>query len=477
MKTKKKNKFFDKHQVFKVVGIFMIVAALLTWVMEIGLYQGGEFVNDEMYRVGLSDFLTYSMFGNYYFPTHFIILVVTAGFYMFLGSLPAYQKLTDNIARKFSNHPAIFAIITMVLLAAFAGVATDYFAAIALIPFFITVLSKLKVDKVVGVASTFGATLIGILGASYSGKVVGELAKTTTEYGLGIKYGYLPWPIFIIFAVSLLLLGYFIFRRCRKGCDEKDVLNDLFAKEAVEGRPKKNAKRVSTLPLAIVLGLLALNIVLGVIAWESVFNITVFKDLFTNITTATLFGEPIFQYIIGNVMTEFGTWDLLTISLVMMITMLIIKIVYSVPFDKLIDEFVEGFKRIVPTVGILLMIFAIILYSGAYPTIGNFIHSILSMGTEKLYVFVCGIVNGVFSPDFSYSLRYTGSAFTSMSNLDNVALALQTGNGFASLIAPSSMMLMVGLSMLKVKYTEWFKFIWKFLILVAVLLIAVLLVI
>lgn len=470
---KRKTKHFEKHELFKVVGIFMLIAALLTWVIEIGVYQGGQFSNEEMIRIGVSDFFTYSIFGHYYYPTHFIILFVAAGFYKFLGIIPAYQKLTDNIAKRFKNVPALFAIIAMVLLAAFAGVSTEYFVAIALIPFFITILSKLNVHKVVGVASTFGGVLIGILSASYSEKVVGELANSTT--GIGIQYGYQRIPLLIIFGVSLLLLAFFIWRKCKNKVAEEDMLKDPFASNVLEGKNPKAVKRIKTAPMAILLFIILGVLVLGFIPWEERFDITLFSDLHEDITTAVLFGTTIFSYILGNIVTALGSWDLISASVSLIVAAFVLKLIYSISFDKMIDEFVEGFKMAVPTMGIMLMVFAMGLFTAAYPVVANAVNFILSKGTDVLYVFGSGIVSTLFSPDFNMALRYTASAYTSIDNINNVGLALQSGFGFVSLIAPSSLMLMTGLSMLKVKYSEWFKFIWKFLLLVLILIIAVLL--
>lgn len=471
---KKTSNIFKKHELFKIAGIFMLIVALLTWVMEIGVYQGGQFGNEEMIRIGISDFFTYSIFGHYYYPTHFIILFVAAGFYKFLGSIPAYQKLTDNIARRYKGIAAIFAIVTMVLFAAFAGVSTEYFAAIALIPFFITILSKMGVDKMVGVASTFGGVLIGLLSASYSEKVVGELANATT--GIGIQYGYQQTPILILFGVSLLLLAFFIWRKCKGEVAAENVLVDPFASNVLEDMNKKAIKRIKTAPLAILLFVILSVVVLGFIPWESRFGITIFADLHETITTAELFSTPIFSYLIGNIMPALGTWDLIAVSVSLLIASLVLKLMYSKSFDDMIDEFVEGCKKVLPTMVIMLMVFAMGLFSVAYPVIANIINAILKQGTDILNVFASGIVTSLFCTDLNLGLRYTASAFTSLENIENVGLALQSGFGIVSLIAPSSLMLMTGLSMLKVKYSEWLKFIWKFFLLVLILVIAVLMV-
>ncbi|NLA43974.1 hypothetical protein GX865_07610 [Candidatus Saccharibacteria bacterium] len=41
---------------------------------------------------------------------------------------------------------------------------------------------------------------------------------------------------------------------------------------------------------------------------------------------------------------------------------------------------------------------------------------------------------------------------------------MQSTFGIAALIAPSSAILLVGLSYLEISYKDWFKYIWKFLV-------------
>ena len=43
-----------------------------------------------------------------------------------------------------------------------------------------------------------------------------------------------------------------------------------------------------------------------------------------------------------------------------------------------------------------------------------------------------------------------------------MALAFQFGDGFTNMITPTSGVLMAALAMARVPYTEWVKFVWKY---------------
>ena len=37
-------KFFEKHDLFKLAGIFMLISVLLTWLCSMAYYQDGTFI-------------------------------------------------------------------------------------------------------------------------------------------------------------------------------------------------------------------------------------------------------------------------------------------------------------------------------------------------------------------------------------------------------------------------------------------------
>ena len=133
-------KFFEKHDLFKLAGIFMLISVLLTWLCSMAYYQDGTLITDAITRAGVFDLVTYALLGMYYFTAMFIFIFVVSGFYKFLGTTDAYQKLTLNIADFFAKngHEKVFVAISMLLFALLASVVNEFFVLFALIPFFIS---------------------------------------------------------------------------------------------------------------------------------------------------------------------------------------------------------------------------------------------------------------------------------------------------------------------------------------------------
>ena len=66
---------------------------------------------------------------------------------------------------------------------------------------------------------------------------------------------------------------------------------------------------------------------------------------------------------------------------------------------------------------------------------------------------------------------------TNTYGMDSINLSLltsQIAHGFASLITPLNVYLVAGLSMVRVSYTDWFKYIWKTLLIILVISIIIL---
>ena len=63
-----------------------------------------------------------------------------------------------------------------------------------------------------------------------------------------------------------------------------------------------------------------------------------------------------------------------------------------------------------------------------------------------------------------YVATLGGSYLASVGNNSVAALALQTGYGLVQFISPTSIILVLGLSLMDIKFKDYFKFIWKFLL-------------
>lgn len=472
-------KFFEKHDLFKLSGLFLLIAVILTWLVSTNSYQGGVLYSEEMTRVGLFDISTYSLLGFYYFTVIFMFIFIVAGFYKFLGSTEAYNRLTEKIAGWFAGKEKVFVAISILVYACLAGISTEYFVLLAFIPFTISILAKMNVDKITGLLSTFGGVLVGILGSTYSLKIVGNLTDATTA--LGVAYNYDKMGIAVIFIVAYLLLCYFAFARLNKAVKENEALVDPFItvipeEKAVKKKGKKVVvkRKVKVLPLAITLIVAFIIIALAFINWEKGLGITVFADAYNWIKNATLFDQPIYSYILGNMFLSFGNWDLFGACTIIFIATLIVKVLYRIPFDNILTEYAEGFKKISKSIIILLVIYNVLIVSFVFPTIAYFVDSIVSLGDNMFTLFAGGALTSIFAVDFQFVVGLIGSLFATFENAQISALILQAAYGFVGFIAPTSAVLMLGLSMLDIKFKDYFKAIWKFLLALLIVVLVVL---
>ena len=138
-------KLCQKHSLLVGALITLLLAVLFSWVFPEAYYSNGKLglsyaekfglfastANDT--KVGLFDITTYGQLVIYYFTTIFVFAFVVAGFYKLLGSTAAYQKLTDNIAKKFEGKEKIFVGISAFIIACISGISTEQFAIFALI--------------------------------------------------------------------------------------------------------------------------------------------------------------------------------------------------------------------------------------------------------------------------------------------------------------------------------------------------------
>jgi len=247
---------------------------------------------------------------------------------------------------------------------------------------------------------------------------------------------------------------------------EVNVSEDLFSEEV------KDSEKSNTIPLIIVGILAILTAILAYIPWTTVFKVDWFTKAFTAITEAKLFGVPVFSYILGKV-TEFGTWDLFGVQVVMILAIIVLAIIYKKGLTDIIDSFCEGFKKSGKLVAMLLIAYVILEFAVMYPVIPTILGKILGDKFNVLTTSLAGIVTSLFTSEYQYTINLLYSYVTSayQSNLNVISIILQSVYGLVSFFAPSSAMLLVGLSYLEIPYKDWMKYIWKFLLVMLVVII------
>jgi len=247
---------------------------------------------------------------------------------------------------------------------------------------------------------------------------------------------------------------------------------------------KSNKEKAVKWPYIVGLILIVLTTILAYLPWET-WGVTVFTSITDWVNGLTLFGVPIISYIFGD-FTAFGSWDIFTMQFVMIFATLLIHWFGKMSLDEVFTSYGEGFKKMSYVVIVLLFVYAVLEFAVMFPVIPVMVDWIagLAKGFNVVLAFLGALITSVFGVEMQYVTSLTGSYFatTYASRLDIMAILFQSAFGLVSFIVPSSAILMMGLAYLDIPYKDWFKYIWKFLlamfvvivIIVAIMLLAVL---
>jgi uncharacterized ion transporter superfamily protein YfcC len=463
-------KFWEKHDLVKLAGIMVLVSVLLTWIIPQGYFQGSSLTVGDITRVGIFDFFTYGLLGMYYFTVLVTFLFVMGGFYQVLARVSAYQKLTDSIAKKFKGKEILFVFLVSFILSALTAVTKEYFVVISVIPFILTIARKMGLDKITGFTTTFGAILVGVLGSIYSTKVVGMNAQY-----LSTTYSTYLWVKLVLFFITYIVFYLFTFLHIRNNKSNKkaELIEEVYESE-------ESTKKSKSWPLIVVLVLFALTALLAYMPWTDVFKVTWFKDAYTAVTTVKVFDSTIFKYILGSVQ-EFGSWDIFGVQILMLMAALLIKWIYKIKTDDFFTDFGEGFKKSGKLVVVLLLAYLVLEFSVMFPVIPTIVDWFMHLAS-KFNVFlgtIAGLFTSMFTVEYQYTLsligQYMSKTYADFSN--QISIMLQSTYGLASMFAPSSAVLLIGLSYCGITYKDWFKYIWKFLVIMFVVILVIMLII
>ena len=463
---KKDGKRFD---LVKLSGLMVLLTVLLTWVIPQGSFEGSEMVIGDITRVGLFDFVTYGLLGMYYFTVLVTFVFVLGGFYQVLSRIGGYKTLISKLAKAFKNKEILFILIVSFIFTAIASVTNEYFLLLVAVPFIFSITKEMKLDKITSFATTFGAILIGTIGSMYSTKIVGMNVKF-----LSIDYHDLWYIRLIILLLSYIVFNVFNILHMRKTLKNKkqEVAEDIF-------KPENVTKNTKAWPLVIVLILFSIIAFMAYFPWESVFKITWFSTALKAIQEYQVFGSPIFSYILGQVQA-FGAWDIFGIQVLMLLVTLILKMIYKLSLDDFLQAYGEGFKKSGKLVILLLLSYLVLEFTVMYPVLPTIVDWFIGL-SDKFNIFlttIAGLFTSLFTVEYQYTVSLIGPYLAKLfaDNTSHIAIILQTTFGLASILTPSSAILLIGLSYSDIKYTEWLKYIWKFLLIMLAILIIILLI-
>ena len=449
------------YSLFKILVITILIAVVLTWIIPSGAYSNNQFEISTRVRTGINELFLSTFYSSNYYLIQIFTLFVIGAFYGIISKTKGYAAMISNMSKMWKGKEKLFVIVNSLIIALMVSVFSHPLVVLVFVPMIYSVAKKLNLSKMSVVAMCFGSMFIGLMGTTYSSygiDYINSYMGTEITTLLGVRFG--------ILAIGFLLLNIFIIFM------EKNNKNSQKVEEIFEVSEEKG----KGIGYFIIFGILFALSILAYVPWETIFDNTVFTDFNTWLTTNVTIGDhAIFGYILGNV-AAFGHWDLFNICAVLLIIAIIVKFASKIKWDEIFDRSLDGMKKML--VPVILTIFAysmfvICYWSGMTATIVNFFNSADSF--NPLFNAVGNICATLFHVDFGYSGFALGTYYASKfaDNVNQIMVIMTSINGLVSFIAPTSVLMLIGLSLGKVSYKEWFKYIWKLLVALLIVLVVI----
>lgn len=460
-----------KYDLLKIIGFVILLFVILTWIIPGGVYVSGQFVEKGYKPIGLfSIVLAPFHFFNWMFLNKqslpdggvelysycsIIFAFLSIGiFYKVINKTGAYGHLVEDIVKKLKNKRDSFLIYTTIFFVLFSSLTGLSLIAFLLIPFFITVLTKLKFSRITAFGSTILALLIGRIAAITSYDITGISNKI---FGLTISSEIIAKIILLVILTGVLIF-YIVFTKSDANGKEEDPLYDGVVK-----------KEKSYSPLLFLFSIAFIVLCICMYNWYYVFDKIAITEAYDDLMAVTVGSYPIAQNIFGT-MEPFGYWTGFTMSGLLIILSLAISFIYSLKFEDMIDSVGSGIKAMSKTAIYIILAFIIMVFlsqsdSNILFTISNWLYTNVTKAAVPLTALISG-VDGFFVNDFFLISSHIYFVAPASGDLSLSILAAQVISGTMALITPTSIFLVAGLAYLDIPYKKWFSYIWKLLLII-----------
>lgn len=472
-----------KDNILKWIGIFFVGYIILTWLIPTGYVSNGEFVKGATEPIGLLDVVKLPVITltSSVLLLYAVIILAIAGFYGVMNKIGAYKKLINTVVAKFKTQSNKFLIATTILFIILSSLTGLNWLLFVLVPFFITILMSLKNNKITTFMATFGAILIGNIGSLYGFNIAGY-SKYFFNYDINAEILFK-----LLFTIIISVVYVFLILKSSKQEPVKEEKKVKKSKKTEE-EPKKEEKIIiplydnkvkankkSFVPYIIIFGFMFVVLVMGLYNWYIAFNFDKFTELHTTINDIKINNYPIVMNILGS-FEELGYWTNYDVVSLLIIATVLIAWVYKVSMKDFVDGFTSGVKEMFPVAVYAILanlVFLAVNTSSTgmsiFPTISNFIFG-LAKEFNIILLGISTIFGSLIYNDFPYLVNsligQINANYTNTNFYPLVAFIIQVISGLMYLILPVSVFLIAGLKYLNISLKEWFKTIWKYVLIV-----------
>ena len=410
---------------------------------------------------------------------------VDTGIMKFIGKVQGLERY--SLVRKAGVGNIVIALV-MLLFGVFGAVFGMSEETIAFVAVVIPLARSLGYDNFVGVCMVYVAAHVGFAGAMLNPFTIG-IAQDMSGLPLfsGIEYRIICWVILMIITITFVL-----WYASRVRNTSVVVLDSEGDKSQELNCDEISSKRNAWICYFMILGSLLLFsgfyasdclIKLGQMEFHTPWLMWVATGLWA-VTSAIALKNSVRMYILSLLMFTivflvlgvmgYG-WYLPEICALFLALAIAAGISAKYSADKIAAEFVTGAKDIFSAAMIIGFAAGIIVILKNGNVIDTMLSAMAAGLEESGRVGALGTMYGIqtfinlFIPSASAKAAVTMPIMAPFSDLIGVSrqatvLAFQFGDGFTNMITPCSGVLLAVLSVAKIPYEKWFKFIWKFIV-------------
>ncbi len=471
---------------YVIIFVVLLVCAITTWLVPGGQPQTWQ-VFSALYegfsqQSGIIAFVL--IIGGAFWVVN-STKAVDHGIMKFIAKMQALERYT--LIRKFGVGNIVITLV-MLLFGFFGAVFGMSEETIAFVAVVIPLARSLGYDDITGVCMVYLAAHVGFAGAMLNPFTIG-IAQDMSGLPLfsGIEYRTFCWVVLMTIAIAFVLWYASKIRKPVEASDETAV-----SEEVSEGRAGIKAWICAAI-LTLILILFSVFhssdclIKIGSGVYETPWMLWALTALFAIVSIYGLMRSTKMFILITLLFTVvfmvigvmgYG-WYLPEICALFMGMALSVGFAADYSADRIAKEFVAGAKDIFSAALVIGFAAGIIVILKNGQVIDTMLNSLADglRGSGKAGALgaMYGIQNfiNLFIPSASAKAAVTMPIMAPFSDLIGVSrqatvLAFQFGDGFTNMITPCSGVLMAVLSVAKIPYEKWFRWIWKFILLLLV---------
>ena len=414
---------------------------------------------------------------------------VDAGITRFIAKTSTLERF--SIIRKLCIGNIVI-VLVMLLFGVFGAVFGMSEETIAFVAVVIPLAKSLGYDEIVGVCMVYVAAHVGFAGAMLNPFTVG-IAQEMSGLALfsGIEYRTICWVILMAIAIICVLVYASKVKKNRSALEM--VSSDSGSIEAIEEKKAGVGAWVSFAVIVVALVLFSVFYASGCVVkigqgefaapwlmWVADALFILFSLLSLRSSTQMYILNMLMFTILFMVIGVMGYgWYLPEICALFMALGIAAGVAAGNTADNIAKEFIAGAKDIFSAalvIGFAAGIIYILKNGNAIdPMLNSMADALDGAGKTGALGMMYGIQTflNLFIPSASAKAAVTMpimAPFSDMIGLSRQAtvLAFQFGDGFTNMITPCSGVLMAVLSVAKIQYAQWFKWVWKFILLLLV---------